>query len=347
MSEKKKWFEYAGDDSDVIVSTRVSLSRNLDGHPFVWRMRAEEREEVLGEILAAVGNERLSVSGLFTCTRMESLTKTQAVSLAERGLVTPEFIAKREGKALLSCEDESVSIAVNGNDHLLLCAMRPGLDLDGAGAAADTLESVLSRAVSFAFDREFGYLTADPANLGTGMHAELTMHLPGLARGGSLPRLAANLGELGLSLREGVGAEASAELYRLSNRVTLGISEQTAIANLKSMAYQVVMQERAARETLCGSVECQDRVFRALGVVQNARLLPLSEFMDCFSNVRLGAAQQQYRGGPALDTMASVMAKAQPATLTLLMGKTMTASERDAARASLVRSVWGPKEGSA
>ena len=100
MSEKKKWFEYAGDDSDVIVSTRVSLSRNLKGRPFVWRMRAEEREEVLGEILAAVGNERLSVAGLFACTRMESLTKTQAVSLAERGLVTPEFIAKREGKAL-------------------------------------------------------------------------------------------------------------------------------------------------------------------------------------------------------------------------------------------------------
>ncbi len=345
MSEKKKWYEYAGDDSDVIVSTRVSVARNLKDHPFVWRMRAAERKAVLRTVISAVQDEHLSIAGLFSCTLMEELTKTQAVSLAERGVVSPEFIAKCEGKALLCSEDESISIAVNGGDHLLLSAMRPGLDLDGAGSAADTLESVLSRVLPFAFDREFGYLTADPANLGTGMHAELTMHLPGLARAGSLSRVASGLAQLGLSLREGVGAESGAELYRLSNRVTLGISEQEATFNLKSMAYQVVMQERAARKTLCQPIENQDRIFRCLGVLQNARILPLGEFMECFSNVRLGIAQQMFPAGPAMDAMAPLMMRAQPATLTLLAGRSMTAAERDAARADLVRALWKGEKG--
>ncbi len=344
MSEQKKWYEHAGDDSDVIVSTRVRVARNLAGQPFVWRLRVPERRELLRSILAAVQDERLAISGQLSCTLMEELSKTQAVSLAERGLVSPEFIARREGKALLCSEDESLSVAVNGGDHLLLAAMRPGLDLDGANAAADRIESMLSRALDFAFDREFGYLTADPANLGTGMHAELTLHLPGLARAGSLSRVAAGFSQLGLSLREGVGAEAGAELYRLSNRVTLGISEQEAVFNLKSMAYQVVTQERAARKALCQSLESQDRIFRSLGVVQNARLLPLGEFMECFTNVRLGVAEKLIRRGPAMESMAAVMTAAQPATLTLRAGQAMTAAERDAARAALVRSAWGADE---
>ena len=341
MTEQKKWFEYAGDDSDVIVSTGVHVVRNLANYPFVWRMRAQERKAMLHTILTAVQDDRLSIAGTLSCTSLEELSKTEAVSLAERGLVSPEFIAKREGRALLCNADESLSVVVNGNDHLYLTAMRPGLDLDGAGAAADTLESVLGHAFDFAFDREFGYLTADPANLGSGMHAELTMHLPGLARAGSLSRVAAGLSQLGLSLREGPGAESAAELYRLSNRVTLGISEQEAVFNLKSMAYQVVMQERAARKTLCQSIEVQDKIFRSLGVVQNARLLSLSEFMECFTNVRLGVAEQLIRRGPAMDSMASLMAGAQPATLMLRAGRSMTASERDAARARLVRAAWG------
>ena len=101
------------------------------------------------------------------------------------------------------------------------------------------------------------------------------------------------------------------------------------------------MQERAARKTLCQSIEVQDKIFRSLGVVQNARLLSLSEFMECFTNVRLGVAEQLIRRGPAMDSMAPLMAGAQPATLMLRAGRSMTASERDAARARLVRAAWG------
>ena len=338
MHETKKWFDYAGDDSDVIVSTRVCVARNLAGFPFAWKMRASDRKTVLRTVLEAAQSSRLAIAGQFSCRLLEELSKTELVSLAERGLATPDFIARREGRALLCTEDESLSVSVNGGDHLLLAAMRPGLDLDGAYSAVDTLESVLSRALDFAFDEEFGYLTEDPADLGTGMHAELTLHLPALARAGSLPRVAAGLSKLGLRLREGLGAEPQAELYRLSNQVTLGISEQEAVFNLKSMAYQVVTQERSARSALCGTVEMQDRIFRALGVLQNARILPLPEFMSCFSQVRLGVSQQLFEG-IRLDGMAALMAEAQPATLMLGADKALSAAERDIARASLARSV--------
>ena len=344
MSEGKKWYEYAGDDSDVIVNTRVNVARNLAGTPFAHRMKAADRKAVLSAVLEAAGDRRLSIAGQLRCSLMEELTKTEAVALAERGVVSPEFIAKREGRALLCSGDESLSVAVNGGEHLLISAMRPGLDLDGASNAADHMESILSRVLEFAFDPEFGYLTEDPANLGTGMHAEMTLHLPALSRSGALGRVAAGLSQLGLRLREGVGAEAGADLYRLSNRVTLGISEQEAVFNLKSMSLQVVLQERAARKSLCGTIECQDQIFRAYGILKNARLLPLNEFMQAFSNLRLGVAQQMFREGPPMDVMAPIMAAAQPANLMLRAGRALSKAEQNAFRGKLVRAALeGPE----
>ena len=218
MHETKKWFDYAGDDS-MSSSPHVCASRAI------WPVSRLPGKcaHLTARRFCAPCWKRLRAAALplpagFPCRLLEELSKTELVSLAERGLVTPDFIARREGRALLCTEDESLSVSVNGGDHLLLAAMRPGLDLDGAYSAVDTLESVLSRALDFAFDEEFGYLTEDPADLGTGMHAELTLHLPALARAGSLPRVAAGLSKLGLRLREGLGAEPQAELYRSPTR---------------------------------------------------------------------------------------------------------------------------------
>ena len=316
MSEAKKWYAYPGQEQDVVVSTHIYLSRNLEGYPFVRRMRSAEQREVMETVLSAIENDRLPLAGLFSFWPFREMDKTSAVSFVERGLVTPEYIARREERGLLLTQDESLSIVLNGEDHLQIHTSRPGLDLEGAYDSADRLERILSKELTFSFDETFGYLTQNPADLGTGMHASLLLHLPALAGNGAVPRVASSLSRLGIDLRESMEAQGRASIYRLTNRVSLGISEQEALCNLRSMAMQVITQERAARKALCRQIDAEDKAFRSRALVSSARLLSLNECMELLSNVRLGVSQGFY-SFPGYETIAQWMAEVQPATLSL------------------------------
>ncbi len=316
MSEAKKWYAYPGQEQDVVVSTHIYLSRNLEGYPFVRRMRSVEQREVMETVLSAIENDRLPLAGLFSFWPFREMDKTSAVSFVERGLVTPEYIARREERGLLLTQDESLSIVLNGEDHLHIHTSRPGLDLEGAYDSADRLERILSKELTFSFDETFGYLTQNPADLGTGMHASLLLHLPALAGNGAVPRVASSLSRLGIDLRESMEAQGRASIYRLTNRVSLGISEQEALFNLRSMAMQVITQERAARKALCRQIDAEDKAFRSRALVSSARLLSLNECMELLSNVRLGVSQGFY-SFPGYEIIAQWIAEVQPATLSL------------------------------
>ncbi len=335
MNPEKKWFAYAGKEQDVILNTQVFLSRNIEGIPFVRRLHTAEKQEVIGLVREVADSPQLSLSGLFTFISMETVSKAQAVSMAERGLVSPEYIARREGKGVLCSQDEALSIVLNGDDHLLLHTNRPGLDLEGAYDAADRLERILSKGLSFSFDSRFGYLTQNPANLGTGMHASLTLHLPALSASGSVPRIAASLSRLGMDLREGMAAEGEADIYRLTNRVSLGISEQEALFNLKSIGLQIVAQEREARKAFCETENGKDRICRAMGTLLYAQVLPQKEAMELLSSVYMGVSQGIF-AKPEYSLLAEIMENVQPATLSLAV-KSENSHTLDIARAKYIQ----------
>ncbi len=338
----KKWDRPLGPDGDVVLGAGVSFARNFGDLPFPGRMDAADRREVIRRVRAAVDDEKSALAGVFRYVSLEDLTDEEAVSLAERRLADADFIAEREGRGLLLSGDESLCILINGEDHLLIRAFGGGFSLKETYERADTLESLLSRTLSFAFDRKLGYLTPNPADLGTGMLASLSLHLPALADFGALPRLSSGLFRLGMSLRS-AGAPAKkprGAVYRLCNRMTLGLSEREAIANLTGIGRQVVAQERSARRELSGSIEVQDTVSRSLGLLRSARLLKNDEFLELISLVRFGIAagfvhRLEYA---AVDRLAEEM---QPATLTLAVGRQMTAQERWAERARIVRETLG------
>ena len=316
MSKVKKWYEHPGQEQDVVVSTHIYLSRNLEGFPFVRRMRSAEQREAMETVLSAVENSRLPLAGLFSFWPFREMDKTSAVSFVERGLATPEYIARREERGILLTQDESLSMVLNGEDHLQIHVSRPGLDLESAYDSADRLERLLSKELSFSYDETFGYLTQNPADLGTGMHASLLLHLPALEGNGAVPRVSSSLSRLGIDLRESMEAQGKASVYRLTNRVSLGISEQEALFNLKSMALQVITQERSARKALCRQIEAEDRAFRSRALLGSARLLSQNECMELLSNVRLGVSQGFY-SAPGYEVIARWMAEVQPATLSL------------------------------
>lgn len=332
-----KWYEKSGSQGDVVISTRLRLARNIREYPFPAKLNADQRQKVEQAVKDAVMNCVDSIDKNFRFLNMEDMPQTEAVSLVERHLVSPEFISDRKGRGLILADDESISIMINEEDHLRIQVMQEGLSLNEAYDLADRLDSMLNGRLDFAFDERLGYLTQCPTNLGTGMRASLMLHLPALQESGTMGRIAANLSKLGLAIRGtyGEGTEPVGAMYQLSNQVTLGLSEREAIQNLSSIAMQLVSQERAAREALVKNIETQDVIFRSVGILQNARMLNNEEFMKLISNIRLGISTGLITN-ISYDTVNSLIVQVQPATIMLPGQKKLTPAQRDVLRAEIV-----------
>lgn len=333
-TNNEKWYRASGAEGDVVVSTRIRLARNLPQYPFPEGMLPEAKREVcekVKEALAAAGES-------FRFLDMENVPRRDALAMVEHHLISPEFAACKEGTGLFLTDDESLSLMVCEEDHLRMQAMGAGLQPDALYERLDALDTELDRTLHFAFDDRLGYLTQCPTNLGTGMRASVMLHLPALQERGMVQQLANTVSKLGLTIRGlyGEGSRSEGALYQLSNQVSLGISERAAIENLKGIVSQIVREERAAREEAAKDPAFADRVFRSLGILQNARLLSHDEAMNLLSNLRVGVATGTL-DTVSLDTVNALMNDVQPASLMTAERRDMEPAERDAARAELVR----------
>ena len=325
-------------NSNVVISTRVRLARNLKEYPFPCRLSLQGREKVIEKVKDAVKNSNSSVASDFDFIKMNELTPQQSVSLVEKRLVSPEFISDSDGRALLLSKDESLSIMINEEDHIRLQVITKGLSLEEAYDTADKLDTLLDENLEFAFDEKLGYLTQCPTNLGTGMRASVMLHLPALEKSRVISRIAGNLSKLGLTIRgaHGEGTEPKGALYQLSNQVTLGISEKAAIENLKNITNQLIAQEDEARERICKSIEICDSVSRSLGILKSALTISHDEALTLLSNVRLGIVSKQIEN-ITTETIDKLMSAVEPATLMVNSKKNLSANERDIERANLLR----------
>ncbi len=324
--------------SDVVISTRVRLARNLKDYPFPCKLNNQGREKVVAKVKDAIKNSNSSIASDFSFIKMSELTPAQGVSLVEKRIVSPEFISDSDGRALLLSSDDSLSIMINEEDHIRLQVITKGLSLEQAYDTADKLDSLLDENLDFAFDEKLGYLTQCPTNLGTGMRASVMLHLPALEKSRAINRIAGNLSKLGLTIRgaHGEGTEPKGALYQLSNQVTLGISEKAAIENLKNITKQLISQENQARERLCSRIEIQDVISRSLGILKSALVITHDESLKLLSNVRLGIASNQIKD-ISVETIDKLMEAVEPATLTVNSKKNLSAQERDIERAKLLR----------
>lgn len=333
-----KWYIENGEQGDVVISTRVRLARNLEDFPFPCRLTVKGKEAVCEEIKNAVLAD--DVWG-FGFTKMKDFTRSQAVSLAERHLISPEFASDRAGRALLLTQDEAVSIMLCEEDHIRLQVMMAGLALKEAYSVADKIDNMIGSKLNYAYDDRIGYLTQCPTNLGTAMRASVMLHLPALTRCGQIGKLASTVSKLGLVIRGafGEGSSPRGDIYQLSNQITLGISEEAALNNLQSITLQLVAQERAAAESLMENPVEEDKVFRAVGILQNARVLGGDEFMELASLLRMGISNKSIDFD--ITKLNELMIKVQPATINAAEGKDLAPSQRDILRAKWVREAFG------
>ncbi|NLL02875.1 MAG: ATP--guanido phosphotransferase [Clostridiales bacterium] len=332
-----KWYEKTGKDIDVVMATRVSFSRNIDKYPYVSKLKMQDKVEICEKVKTQTDS---AYPNRFKNIKMSDITQDEAISLAEKGLVSAEFVSNVDGKSLLLQEDESISIMLCEEDHIKIQGILSGLELDKVYSFTEEIETELDKNLQFAFDKDLGYLTQCPTNIGTAMKASVLLHLPALTANRQMSKLLTTVSKLGLTLAGVYGdiSNPKSYIYLLSNQVTLGISEKSAIENLSSITAQIIEQERAAREKMLGDLRYQDVVWRSCGTLQNARILSFDEFIHDISNVRMASTQGTLN--IPIEKINSLIITMQPATINVSKGARLDRQERDAIRAEKVREIF-------
>ena len=272
---------------------------------------------------------------------MEQLTTIQAGSMVEDHLISVDFANAKEGGGLLLDRKNNISIMINEEDHLRIQVTGKGERLNALYAVANKLDDELDEQLGFAFDEDRGYLTQCPTNLGTGLRASVMMHLPALSESGLINKVINTVSQVGLTVRGmyGEGSQPTGGIYQVSNRVTLGVTEQDILERLFDVVGQIAKNEAVLREKMLENISVKDRIFRAYGVLSEARILSSQEFMRLMSDVRLGVEGGLINLDPvALDELSISV---QPYTLMLFGGENMQVGQRDIKRADMVREKIG------
>ncbi|MBQ9779999.1 MAG: ATP--guanido phosphotransferase [Clostridia bacterium] len=331
------WYHTEGKEQDVVVSTRVRFARNLENIPFTSRMDAATAEALIEK------TDPLLTAGGFVKTDFRSVSRAQAYALMEKHYISPAFIKVSLPHALYLNDPCHLSVMLCEEDHLRLQCILPGLALNEAYEGARRVDELLDGSLPYAYDAEgrWGYLTHCPTNAGTAMRASAMLFLPALTHAGQMESLATQLALSGMTVRGkwGEGTGTSGYLYQISNRITLGATEDELLAGLSEAVEMICARERQLRGSIKGEAldKLTDRVWRALGLLKYARALSLGEFISLLSDLRLGVAMGLL-DGPSLHELTSLLIEAMPASLALTSSANPASDrELDIARGALVR----------
>lgn len=328
------WFNNEGPQSDIAVSTRVRLARNINGFPFPALMNDTQKREVNSKVKEAISQCDIPSIGKLKYIEMSAVPENERYSMLERHIASREFVLNSDNKAIILSEDESVSIMIGEEDHIRIQVILPGLQLEKAYEIANMIDDILCEKLDLAFDENLGFITECPTNLGTGLRASVMLHLPVSESTGDILRLTKSVNKIGFTVRgmygEGSGAEGS--LYQISNQITLGISEKNAVDNLKVISEQIINKERELQKNL-NKIKTEDLCMRALGVLRYARVLTSAELIKLIGRVKLGM-----NIGVINESInpIKILIEGQPYMLMKTYGS-MTEDERDIYRAQMVR----------
>lgn len=337
-----QWLKGTGAYSNIVMSTRVRLARNLALKPFPNKARKKDLTDALEAIEKAMKETTFFKKAIFL--HIADLDNVDKQFLIERHLMSHEHATNPEGKAVVVSEEEVLSVMINEEDHMRIQVMQSGLNLDEAFKSANAIDDALSENLDFAYSIHWGYLTACPTNTGTAMRGSVMLHLPALVMTKQINKVLTAVSKLSFASRGfyGEGTQASGNFYQISNQVSLGHTELDVIQNINGLIRQIIEQEEQARQALLlqNRMMLEDKIFRSLGLLKTSRIVSSQETIELLSMVRLGID---------LDIIKDVDRKAinelfimiQPAHLQKLEAKKLTASERDAKRANLIRQKLG------
>lgn len=358
MFKRAEWLRGLGESSDVVMSSRVRLARNIAGFPFSPQSSRLDRTQVLQACKHRILNMLPQNGSRFMWVDLHHADREDRNLLIERQLISMQHAKGRlssgkggldepRGVAVLT-PDERVSIMINEEDHLRLQVIHSGLALSACLSDANGLDDQIEAGIDYAYHPRFGYLTACPTNVGTGLRLSVMLHLPALKLTGEIEKMRRAAHDMGLAVRgfHGEGSESPGEFYQLSNQTTLGKSDEMLLHEMEQeIVPKVVGYERHARKNLLTNRKelLEDQVWRALGTLRHARLMKVEEAMELLSLVRLGILTGLI-DGITLEQVHGLLLSSQPMHLQKTLGEVLTQQQRRVSRATHIRSALGPSE---
>jgi len=336
------WLAPGGPQSDIVLSTRVRLARNVAGRPFSTRLRPDERQDLetflRKAILKALGPDHV------TWFEMADMTEIDRRCLVERHLISRELAGGDGQRGVAVDNAQRAAIMANEEDHLRLQVIFPGLQLQEAWLEADSIDNRLEEHVTYAFSPKLGYLTACPTNVGTGLRASVMLHLPSLVLTKQIEKVFRAVARMRLAVRGlyGEGTQATGDIYQISNQASLGRSEEDILKTLGAVIPQIVAYEHQARHVLADEnpMILDDRIYRAWGILTHARTISSEETLTLLSAVRLGVHLGRLKG-IELGTINELFLLTRPGHIQRIRGAELSESERDMARAEYIRKRLG------
>lgn len=329
------WYLQRGKDSDVVVNCKIMFSRNLRNYRFNTKNLTE-----IQEIENEVKSKLQGIGYNLKFIKIKDLDELTKRSMVEKGLID-EATIKNENTSILINDDENICIVLNSQDHIEIQVFNTGMELESTFNLAKEIDNKIDKIFDIAKSKKYGYLTSSPLEVGTGLKAEVTIHLPGLTMTGNMRKVAIAMNNLGVSFSSKYinGQENIGDIYMMKNKQTLGISEDTIINNLKAISEKMIEQERAARSILGkNQIELEDMVYRDFGTLVNARKLRWQEAIKLMSNVKMGVDMGVIKELSDND-IAKIYFYINPANLQKYFNQNLDGYDRDIKRGEMIRNI--------
>lgn len=326
------WFREISKDSDVVISTRLRFARTIDGYKFPNIMKKDEKQALLNKINSSIDKKK------YDFLKIDDIDETTLGSLVEEHLISKELLNLTDS-AIIMNKDSSIVAMVNEEDHLRIQAFGSGFDIDKCYNNLCEFTDSLENNIKFAINDKYGYITACPSNVGAAMRVSVMLHLPALAKLGLLSKIIDEATSMGLSVRGLYGENTSGygHIYQISNRQTLGLSDRDIINKTKAIVTAIISQERKARNVLKeNSIHLSDEIYRALGLLKNARIMSDDEAFKLLSKVRLGVSMKIV-DDVSLEKIQSLMINTKENTLKTVLKEDLSREEEDIKRAEYIR----------
>ena len=332
------WLRGDGPESDIVISSRIRLARNIAGFPFKAKADNDIRLRLLETLRSAVTSAAPKWD--FRFLNIAVLDDLDSSLLMERQLISRELARMDGPRGVIVGSGEHLSVMLNEEDHLRIQVLQSGFALQECWSLADQLDSGIEKSITYAFDEELGYLTACPTNVGTGIRISVMMHLPGLRMTREIQKVHQAAQKINLAIRGfyGEGSQALGDFFQISNQITLGKSETTLIESMLEVVPRIIGYERRVRDLLCRENQqaLDDKIARARAILTGARSISSDETMHLLSSLRMGINLGMVDDISVGDVNA-LFVQTQPSHLQKLHGGPLKTAERNMARASFLR----------
>lgn len=334
------WYLQSGKESDVAISTRIRFSRNINGYSF--NLSSEELENLENKIKESIYEIGYGLKYL-KIKDMDEITK---ISLLEKNLVTEEFLNKNQDKkSILINDEENICIMIGEEDHLKIQVYSAGLELENTLNLAIELDKKIEEVLGYCVSKKYGYLTAYPSNLGTGLKTSVMLHLPALQKTNNIKKVLQVISNFGVEVKGISSKEGNliGDIYQISNKQSLGLTEEEIVKNIKVISEKIIKNERQARKYLANEgIDLEDEIYRSFGILTNCKKITEEETLELLSNIKLGVDLGILREVMDLQIQ-SLYLYTKPANMQKRLGETLGKIEQDVKRAEVIKQILKEK----